>query len=44
MDVSMQSLFENPTVAGLAQAVVHKKAEGTNQGDVLRFLHELTGS
>ena len=43
-DVSMQSLFENPTVAGIAQAVVHKKAEGINQADVLRILHELTGS
>jgi amino acid adenylation domain-containing protein len=43
-DVSMQSLFENPTVAGIAQAVVHKKAEGINQADVFRILHELTGS
>ncbi|MFY9559985.1 MAG: non-ribosomal peptide synthetase [Terriglobales bacterium] len=44
MDVSMQSFFESPTVAGLAQAVVNKKAEGINQADVLRMLHELTGS
>jgi amino acid adenylation domain-containing protein len=44
MDVSMRSFFESPTVAGLAQAAVHKKAEGMDQADVLRFLHELTGS
>jgi acyl carrier protein len=43
-DVSMQSLFESPTVAGITQAVVHKEAEGINQADVLRILHELTGS
>jgi amino acid adenylation domain-containing protein len=44
MDVSMQSFFDRPTVAGLAEAVVHKKAEGIDQADVARFLNELTGS
>jgi amino acid adenylation domain-containing protein len=44
MGVSMQSFFESPTVAGLAQAVVHKKAEGINQADVVRFLQDVTGS
>lgn len=44
LDVSMQSFFESPTVAGLAQAVVHKKAEGVAQADVVRFLDELSGS
>jgi amino acid adenylation domain-containing protein len=44
MDVSMQSFFESPTVTGLAQAVVHKKAEGIALADVVRFLDELTGS
>ena len=38
------SIAKCPTVAGIAQAVVHKKAEGINQADVLRILHELTGS
>jgi acyl carrier protein len=44
MGVSMQSFFDRPTVAGLAQAVVHKKAEGIDQADVMRFLDELTGN
>ena len=43
-DVSMQSFFASATVAGLAQAVVHKKAEGINEADVARFLHDVTGS
>jgi hypothetical protein len=41
--VSMQSFFETPTVAGLALAVVNKKAEGIDQVEVLRFLHDVTG-
>lgn len=44
MDVSMQSFFDRPTVVGLAQAMVHKKAEGIDQADVVRFLDELAGS
>jgi amino acid adenylation domain-containing protein len=44
MDVSMQSFFESPTVAGLAQSVVHKKTEGIDQADVVRFLLDVTGS
>jgi acyl carrier protein len=43
MEVSMQSFFETPTVAGLALAVVNKKAEGIDQAEVLRFLHDVTG-
>jgi amino acid adenylation domain-containing protein len=41
-DVSMRRFFEAPTVAGLAEALVHRKAEGNNQADVLRFLQEMS--
>ena len=44
LDVSMHSFFESPTVAGLARAVVNKKAETIDQLDVRRLLHDVTGS
>jgi amino acid adenylation domain-containing protein len=43
-DVSMRRFFEAPTVAGLAEALVHKNAEGNNPAEVLRFLQELCRS
>ena len=42
-DVSMRSFLENPTLAGLALAVVHNNAKRIDQADIVRILHELTG-
>ena len=43
-DLSVRSFLESPTLAGLALAVVHNNAKGIGQADILRILHELTGS
>jgi hypothetical protein len=40
-DLSLQSLFEAPTVADMAMLITHRQVQQANQEDIARMLEKL---